>query len=476
MKKILATLLFIEAVLLVNAQNWFPVGNGLRSGNNRDVNTLVAFNGNLIAGGNFEKIEGNDTLMYISQWDGTSWKQMGQGGGFSNYVHALTVFNGELYAGGEMFRRFNDDGTTFTGGIAKWNGSKWMPVAGLSNGVVFAMAEYDNQLFLARREEIIDQNSGNTIAIEYKLTSFDGTTFTDIPSLFKGPENYTALEDLTVYDNKLVIVGRFDSIDNIPARMAVAYDGTAYATLNFPVEGRTVVTQGVIGIYGYAKTCEVYDNKLFVGGLLPTFNFPNTNEPTSLASFDGTTWVRHQFDENFGNTVNDLVVKNDTMFVLGEYGVNVSGNILFGVTIFNTAETPPFTNTNFYPTIPGQGGRVNAGVVFNNTLYVGGNFQRAGSNEVNNIARLDPTATIIVSTEELVKNELVKVFPNPAGNVLNITGSAPQFKLQLTDITGKIIYAETVNSNNSSINVSSYPKGMYFLQIDNKAVYKVVVE
>ncbi len=476
MRKILVTLFIIQTVLFLNAQDWFPVGNGLRSGNNRDVNALAVFNGDLIAGGAFQNLDGNDTLIYIARWDGNSWKQMGIGGGFSNYVNTLAVYNGELYAGGEMYRRYNDDGTKFIGAFAKWDGSKWMPVAGLADGSVFAMAEYDNKLFLARREVIIDQNLGTTISSDLILTSFDGTTFTNIPGIFKGHKNYSVLEDLCVYDDKLIVVGRFDSVDNVPARMVVAFDGTEYSDLDFPVEGSIEIQQGVFGISGYAKACAVYDNKLFVGGLLPTFNYPDTAQPTSLASYDGANWARHQFDENIGNTVNDLVVKNDTMFVLGEYGVPVSGDILFGVTIFNDSETPPFTNTNFYPTVPGQGGRVNTGVVFNNTLYAGGNFQRAGSNEVNNIARFDPTATIIVSAEKLVNNETVKVYPNPTNNILNVTSSIKQFNVQLTDVTGKVVYAETVNSNNTSIDVSKYSKGIYFLQVNNNAVYKVVVE
>jgi hypothetical protein len=74
----------------------------------------------------------------------------------------------------------------------------------------------------------------------------------------------------------------------------------------------------------------------------------------------------------------------------------------------------------------------------------------------------------------------VKVYPNPAHNILNITTTTHQFNIQLSDITGKIIYAETINGNNTGIDVSSYSKGIYFLQVnsnaENNTVYKVVVE
>jgi hypothetical protein len=485
MRKFTATLFFICSVLLVNAQDWFPLGNGLRSGSSRFVTALTEFNGDLIAGGVFRNTEGTDTMFRIARWDGTSWKQMGVGGGFNAQVFALIVFNGELYAGGEFVRRHNDDGTDFVGSLAKWDGTKWMPVAGLpEDSRVYAMIEHNNELILARRDFIFDPLVGVATTSELKVTTYDGTTFTDLPGIFKGPETAKTLEALCVYDNKIIATGRFDSIDNMPARLVAAYDGSAWASLDFPSEGTVEVLPGTMGIRGNGTTCAVYDNKLFVGGYFTSFNYPNAAEPTALASYDGTDWTRHQFAENdIVSLLYDLVLKNDTMFVLGAYYAisQSSGDTIFGVSIYDENETPPFRKTNFLPTISSQSQGAMVGLVYNNSLHVGGSFERAGSNEVNNITRFDPTATLIVSTENLVKNETVKVYPNPTNNILNITSTTTQFNLQLTDVAGKVVYTEAVNGNDATINVSQYSKGIYFLQVnnattENSAVYKVVVE
>lgn len=466
--RVLLTLLLSTSVFFSFVQDWLPVGTGLRSGNNKDINALVSFNGSIIAGGAFENLFSNDTLIYIARWDGNAWKQMGIGGGFDNYVNCLTVFNGELHAGGEMFGRFNDDGTEFIGGFAKWNGSKWIPVSGLTDGSVYAMTEFDGKLVLARRENIIDPNLGTTISSDLVLTTFDGNNFNNIPGIFKGPENYAILKDMCLYNNQLVVVGRFDSVDNIPARMVAAWNGTNWNSLDFPVQDRTTISQGIIGIEGYANACTVYDNKLYVGGLFSTFNFPNTATPTSLASYDNSSWTRHQFDENIGNTINDLVIKNDTMFVLGEYAISVLGNILYGVTIFNESLVPPFENTNFYPVIQAPGSGVNTGLVFNNELYVGGDFQRAGSNEVNNIARYNPNATI-VSVNSIRDSNGTDIFPNPItlGNKVKVITNTKS-SYSLVDLNGKTILSGNFLNGENVINTENLQQGLYLLKEGNK--------
>ena len=79
------------------------------------------------------------------------------------------------------------------------------------------------------------------------------------------------------------------------------------------------------------------------------------------------------------------------------------------------------------------------------------------------------------------------VFPNPTSDALNITipqtDSDYNSAMNLFDATGKLVLHKTVNldvtRNNTELNVSVLPSGLYFLQINNgsaQSIFKVMVE
>jgi hypothetical protein len=78
----------------------------------------------------------------------------------------------------------------------------------------------------------------------------------------------------------------------------------------------------------------------------------------------------------------------------------------------------------------------------------------------------------------------IKVYPNPAHDVLNISISKPStdYNIKIADNTGKTVYTSTMTSNNLQINLNQFSaKGLYFIQIldnSNKIldVRKLIVE
>lgn len=83
---------------------------------------------------------------------------------------------------------------------------------------------------------------------------------------------------------------------------------------------------------------------------------------------------------------------------------------------------------------------------------------------------------------EKYKDFGVKVFPNPSNGKVNIEINKDYYKANITvlDLSGKIIISETLSNNNSKeIDLSSYAKGMYIIQLDvdnEKIVTKVIIE
>lgn len=86
------------------------------------------------------------------------------------------------------------------------------------------------------------------------------------------------------------------------------------------------------------------------------------------------------------------------------------------------------------------------------------------------------------SSVEEFENKGLVLFPNPASELLQVSysGSVPA-KVSMTDLSGKIVFNGTINSNTDvlSVNTSSFRKGMYFVNVNstnNSAIKKVVIK
>jgi PQQ-dependent dehydrogenase (s-GDH family) len=83
------------------------------------------------------------------------------------------------------------------------------------------------------------------------------------------------------------------------------------------------------------------------------------------------------------------------------------------------------------------------------------------------------------STKPVVVNNLVKIYPNPVGDVLNVQGRREVRKpwfAQLYDINGKLVSTTTSYKNNFSINMGSLPRGMYIFKLYNAYDIEMQVE
>lgn len=105
---ILASILF--SGVTTKAQTWSALGSGM----NGHVLALTVYNGNLIAGGNFNSA-GWIPANYIAVWNGTSWDSLGSG--MNESVYALTVYKDNLIAGGQ----FTIAGGNSANYLAEWS-------------------------------------------------------------------------------------------------------------------------------------------------------------------------------------------------------------------------------------------------------------------------------------------------------------------------------------------------------------------
>ncbi len=87
--------------------------------------------------------------------------------------------------------------------------------------------------------------------------------------------------------------------------------------------------------------------------------------------------------------------------------------------------------------------------------------------------------TVTSSNEIFLRESNIEIYPNPVSNNLfiNMSGVEGAKSLKLVDVMGRVVY-ETENVDNVTINMSSFSKGMYFVQIesDSGSLVKSIVK
>lgn len=70
-----------------------------------------------------------------------------------------------------------------------------------------------------------------------------------------------------------------------------------------------------------------------------------------------------------------------------------------------------------------------------------------------------------LSTNDNKRNELLKLFPNPARNTFKISGLNANCKVEILDFAGRKVSTSIVNPHNIEINIQSLQKGAYLVYI-----------
>lgn len=60
------------------------------------------------------------------------------------------------------------------------------------------------------------------------------------------------------------------------------------------------------------------------------------------------------------------------------------------------------------------------------------------------------------------------VFPNPASDVITLDGTFSNSTIEITDLTGKVVYSGNVSGHKPNINVSSLEQGIYILKVQQE--------
>ena len=80
---------------------------------------------------------------------------------------------------------------------------------------------------------------------------------------------------------------------------------------------------------------------------------------------------------------------------------------------------------------------------------------------------LTSTGTIPSGTNNTISSSNINLYPNPANDKINIVLNNINDiqNIRITDVTGRTIYSEKVESNSTEVNTENYPAGIYFCKI-----------
>lgn len=396
---------FLSITITSNAQNWTTVGSGTSLYNR----AMCVFNQQLFVGGDFVTANGNQSKR-VAIWDNTNWIKADSGVTWTS-TRCFCIYNNELYAGRDF-------------GVSKWDGFKWVPVAGISSHV-FDMTVYKNELYAI----------GSSI-----IQKWNGTTWSNI-----GQPN-TDTYSSCVYNGDLIVAGAFTDINGVPFNHIAKWNGSSWSSVGI----------GILG--GLVYKTRTYNGTLYVGG---SFLSSQGNTGDYLTKWDGSNWS--SAIPNISNVVTELDSTSGKLYLGGDFssinGINTNNIAVWDGITCNSLGT-------------GMNARISAIMEYKGSLYAGGEFTMASG-----------TLNLYISRWQLLNgiqnyqlfNKNIKIFPNPFSTE-TIIESDYTFKnatLSIEDSFGRTIKSmKNIYGQKIILNRENLPSGLYYVRLseNNKLV------
>ncbi len=457
---------------LSDSGSWSSVGTGSSNGVsgsmfNTAVYALAVYNGELYAGGEFTQA-GGMSMNNIARWNGSSWNSVGVGSenGVNGTVRSLAVYNGELYVGGA----FTQAGSVSANYIARWNGTSWNSVgtgsengvSGESNTSVYALAVYNNELYVGGAFTQAGSVSANYIA------RWNGSSWN---SLGTGSNNgmSSLVWALAVYNGELYVGGAFHQAGGMTTGSIARWNGSGWNS----------VTNNGNGIAGFSvNSLAVYNGELYAGGMFSLSNDANAN---NIAKWDGSSWsilgtsTANGVSGGSYTYVNAMAVYNGELYVGGSFsnaaGMSANKIARWNGTSWNILGTSSISN--------GVNGGVWSLAEYNGEIYVGGIFTWVGGPsayyggvQANNIARWTISGATDVEENEITPTNFIlhQNYPNPfnPSTTISFTIAKPSFvTLKVYDVLGSevaelVIREFLAGEHTINFDANNLPAGTYY--------------
>ena len=374
--------------------------------------------------------------------------------------HNKTIFGGYFYTVGSD--------TLYAKSIALWNGAVWdtFPQRCFSNNMNNAGGGFWG--FLKDNGKLWMYGGFDTIGstLSKNLVAYDGNTFIAVPSI--PASNYTPINKMIVYKNKLIAGGNFYDYPSFAFSRLAQFDGTSWAQVGNGIQG------GIAFVYDMA----IYDDTLYISG---TWSKADGNPGNYIVKWDGSQLT----DAGFGNlwcgygNVKCLIPFHNRLYAFGNFGCGADQPAHGVAYLENGTWTIPQDSIGFYS--------INTAAVYNDEIYIGGAFASInGDSSINKFAKLicpnfDAASGCVSSIKKSTHKLDLKIFPNPSNNKLYLETeqSVAIDKVTIINTLGQQVLSLLKPAPKQEIDISHLPAGIYFIKAENKGgqgVFKVFKE
>ena len=216
----------VQCVAEWDGGSWRPLDSGVWQAGDHGVIDLEIYDGRLVACGRFSWA-GDIPARSIAVWTGEGWEALDSGLSFeggNHQVNELALWNGQLIAAGN----FDTVDGQKAKDLAIWNGNRWRPLTPLLNMTVNEMAVDEGRLVVGGSffdSGQFDQSS---------ILQWDGTRWLRMGTgLWSGRSGIWELPGVTAmtrWNNALHVAGRFRFAGDRPSYHIARWDGAAFDT------------------------------------------------------------------------------------------------------------------------------------------------------------------------------------------------------------------------------------------------------
>lgn len=406
-------------------------------------------------------------LLFLGPQKGNAqWSEVSS---FNQVIDDIHTFNGTLFIGGNFSKRNGNTCYWFT----QLTGSSFNDQTIIIGGSGVSRFEtYNNTLWCTG-----DFNIGSS----YAVYSWDGSSwhsegnfnkshtgiFADGNDLYVGSDfgvvskksgsgSFMAMPAMDNTSDGILAINKYNG-DIVIAGDLTTYNSTALNNIA-RWDGSAWQPLGG-GVSGRIRCLAVYKSELYVGGDFSTAGGQNIKD---VAKWNGSSWTPVGGSVTDGaayNGVRDMVVYNNKLYVVGDF------NEMGGV---STKYVATWDGNNWGALSLDQSSNfANCVEVYNTKLYVGTfdfDTSHLYSRQVpNGIDDVEPTIQ-------------VSLFPNPTHDLINIEchGMTGEMRIDIVNNQGQVIEHDLLVSSRTTYEASSWPRGIYLVLIRDKKTNQIV--
>ncbi len=457
--------LFILFMLLrvsLNAQNWEAIGTW-----NNSITLLYtdSISNKLIIGGSFRIVNG-DTMSGVAQWDGQQLSRMGCGIEWDcspqdqinngRRPWGIQRLNDKLFIAGN-FAEINGFPSY---GISYWSNDEWTAIedglldANGSKGVGMGLSRINDELIVLGSYDFCSGIAANAACSYSELGGFESLGFPNY-------EEAQTLKCAAQFQGVNYFGGRFNNA-------TTPTNGDIWNIVKHENGHWLPVGDGIRGGMAGVEKMVVFQDKLYVAGVMSKAAGAPGN---AIAAWDGQQW-----DDVGGGLwapveahVYDMKIYGDKLYVSGIFdfagGIPVSGIASWDGNNWCMIDNNLTDYIQYAFTFEH----------YEDTLYVGGVYQDSVSGQYESLLIRQITPAINIQCGNLtgissVTENKFNVYPNPSTGLINLSfGTSVKGSITVSNVMGQWLVTQSVMGENSTLDLSSFSSGIYFLQFTDQS-------